>query len=172
MMHGENQLKPVRHDRMNEAPHNEIRLDPRKQLGQQGEDIAARFLEQNGYRIVAANFTVPVGRNSRGAQVTGEIDLIALDGETICFVEVKTRRSDEYLAPTANVDLRKQRQIIRTAKVYRRIFNIWQREHRYDVVSVVIPEADEPRVELLKGFWTEEKFKKRSWHREVWQEFI
>jgi putative endonuclease len=157
---------------MNESPHNEIRLDPRKQLGQQGESIAARFLEQNGYRIVAANFTVPVGRNSRGAQVTGEIDLIALDGETLCFVEVKTRRSDEYLAPTANVDLRKQRQIIRTAKVYRRIFNIWQREYRYDVVSIVMPDDASPQVELFKGFWTEGKFKKRSWHREVWQEFI
>lgn len=144
----------------------------RRVLGAKGEELAAEYLEQNGYRVVVSNFTVPVGRNSRGAQVTGEIDLIALDGETLCFVEVKTRRSDEYLAPTANVDLRKQRQIIRTAKVYRRIFNIWQREHRYDVVSIVMPEADLPRVELFKGFWTEEKFKKRSWHREIWQEFI
>lgn len=157
---------------MNEAPHINTRPDPRRDLGQQGESIAARFLEQNGYRIVAANFTVPVGRNSRGAQITGEIDLIALDGETLCFVEVKTRRSDEYLAPTANVDLRKQRQITRTAKVYRRIFNIWQREHRYDVVSIVMPDDEHPQVELFKGFWTEEKFKKRSWQREIWQEFI
>jgi putative endonuclease len=157
---------------MNEAPHTKTRPDPRRELGQQGESIAARFLEQNGYRIVAANFTVPVGRNSRGAQITGEIDLIALEGETLCFVEVKTRRSDEYLAPTANVDLRKQRQITRTAKVYRRIFNIWQREYRYDVVSVVMPHGSQPQVDLLKGFWTEEKFKKRSWQREVWQEFI
>ena len=148
------------------------RPDPRRDLGQQGESIAARLLEQNGYRIVAANFTVPVGRNSRGAQVTGEIDLIALDGETLCFVEVKTRRSDEYLAPTANVDLRKQRQVTRTAKVYRRIFNIWQWEYRYDVVSVVIPHDGPPQVEIFKKFWTEEKFKKRSWQREAWQEFI
>ena len=144
----------------------------RLQLGARGEELAAEYLAQNGYRIVISNFTVPVGRNSRGAQVTGEIDLIALDGETLCFVEVKTRRSDEYLAPTVNVDLRKQRQIIRTAKVYRRIFNIWQREYRYDVVSIVMPDSSLPRVEILKGFWTEEKFKKRSWHREIWREFI
>jgi putative endonuclease len=157
---------------MTEATYNHTRLDPRRDLGQKGEDIAARFLEQNGYRIVAGNFTVPVGRNSRGAQITGEIDLIALDGETLCFVEVKTRRSDEYLAPTANVDLRKQRQIIRTAKIYRRIFNVWQREHRYDVVSIVMPDSSPPSVELLKGFWTDEKFKKRSWHREIWQEYM
>ena len=144
----------------------------RRLLGARGEEFAAGYIEENGYRIVLSNFIVPVGRNSRGAQVTGEIDLIALDGETLCFVEVKTRRSGEIASPTANVDLRKQRQIIRTARVYRRIFNVWDRQHRYDVVSIVMPTDSDPQIELLKDFWTDNKFKKRSWQRESWQEFI
>src|SRR5205823_4987162 len=94
------------------------KADRRPELGASGERLAVRFLENNGYRVVLSNFKVPVGRNSKGAQVTGEIDIIALDGETLCFVEVKTRRSDEFTPLTSNVDLRKQRQIIRTAKVY------------------------------------------------------
>jgi putative endonuclease len=69
--------------------------------------------------------------------VTGEIDLIALDGETLCFVEVKTRRSAEFTSITANVDLRKQRQITRTAKMYRRVFGVYEMPYRFDVVLSV-----------------------------------
>ncbi|MGE3466032.1 MAG: YraN family protein [Pyrinomonadaceae bacterium] len=61
-------------------------------LGERGEGLAAEYLIDNGYRLVVSNFKVPVGRNRRGAQVTGEIDIVALDGETLCFIEVKTRR--------------------------------------------------------------------------------
>src|SRR4051812_11199770 len=92
-----------------------------RQLGQRGEDIAADYLVKNGYRLVVANFKVPIGRNRNDAQITGEIDLIALDGEVLCFVEVKTRSSDAFAEPSAAVNLRKQRQIIRTARVYRNV---------------------------------------------------
>src|SRR5205809_6235621 len=88
-------------------------------LGERGEALAAEHLIRHGYRLIVSNFKVPVGRNSKGVQVTGEIDIIALDGETLCFVEVKTRRSDEFTPVITNVDLRKQRQITRTAKIYR-----------------------------------------------------
>src|SRR5436190_23754479 len=140
-------------------------------LGERGESLAAEFLVKNGYRLVVSNFKVPVGRNSKGVQVTGEIDLIALDGETLCFVEVKTRRSDEFTPVITNVDLRKQRQIIRTAKVYRRIFNIYDMPHRYDVVTVLMPKHSEPTIELVKGLWNEGKFQKTNWERESWREF-
>ena len=133
-------------------------------LGEKGESLAAAFLEQEGYRIVMSNFTVPVGRNSRGVQVTGEIDIIALDGETLCFVEVKTRRSDAIAGPLASVDLRKQRQIARTARVYRRIFGLNEIQYRFDVVSVLMEKGLAPRLELYRGFWNEAKFKKRSWY--------
>jgi putative endonuclease len=137
-------------------------------LGLRGEALAAEHLRANGYRIVLANFKVPVGRNSRGAQVTGEIDLIALDGETLAFVEVKTRRSDEFTPVITNVDIGKQRQITRTAKVYRRIFGVWDMPYRFDVVSVLVPKHAEPEIEIHKGFWNEAKFHKRSWHLEGW----
>lgn len=137
-------------------------VSPRK-VGEIGEELAARFLEKQGYRLVLANFTVPIGRNQRGASVTGEIDLIALDKDVLCFVEVKTRSSDEFASPLAAVNLRKQRQIIRTAKVYRKIFRVSEIKFRYDVVSIVLVENSRPKIELFKGFWTEDKFYKKVW---------
>jgi putative endonuclease len=137
--------------------------DTRRSLGDAGEQAAARFLEAAGYRIVLTNFKVPVGRNSKGVAVTGEIDIVALDGETLCFVEVKTRRSDEFVALTANVDLRKQRQITRTARLYRRLFNVFEMPFRFDVVTVLMPERSAPQIDLRKGFWSEAKFRKTSW---------
>lgn len=132
-------------------------------LGERGEAIAAKFLEDCGYRLVVSNFKVPVGRNSRGAQVTGEIDIIALDGETLCFIEVKTRRSDEFAPLLTAVDIRKQRQITRTAKVYRRIFGIRDIKYRYDVITVLMPKHAKPEIELTKDFWNESKFRKQNW---------
>jgi putative endonuclease len=139
-------------------------------LGARGERLAADLLERAGYRLVAANFKLPVGRNLRGAVVNAEIDLIAYDGATLCFVEVKTRRSDSFAAPEANVDLRKQRQIARAARVYRRTFGLTDEPYRYDVVSLVLPHDDldgeetkPPRAKLLQNFWTDAKFRKRHW---------
>ncbi|MFM9903010.1 MAG: YraN family protein [Pyrinomonadaceae bacterium] len=137
-------------------------------LGERGEALAAVHLIKNGYRMVVSNFKVPVGRNSKGVQVTGEIDIIALDGETLCFIEVKTRRSDDFTAIIANVNTRKQRQIVRTAKVYRKIFNVRDTPYRYDVVTVLMPKHGENSVELSKGFWSESKFRKRAWQQEIW----
>lgn len=141
------------------------------ELGLRGESLAADYLIRSGYRIVVANFKVPVGRNSKGVQVTGEIDIIALDGETLCFIEVKTRRSDEFTPVITAVDTRKQRQITRTAKVYRRIFGIRDIAYRYDVITVLMPKHAEPEIELTKGFWSESKFRKRSWNNQTWYEF-
>lgn len=143
----------------------------RPPLGARGERLAAEFLTKSGFRIVVTNFKVPIGRNTKGVAVTGEIDIIALDGETLCFVEIKTRRSDEFAPVIAAVDKRKQRQIIRTARVYRRIFDIRDIQHRYDVVTVLFPKHADPTIEISKGFWTEDKFKKRAWDSAAWDEF-
>lgn len=133
------------------------------ETGSKGERIAAEFLVRKGYRLVMANFTVPIGRNNNGAQVKGEIDIIALDGDTLCFVEVKTRRSDEFTGPLTNVDLRKQRNITRTARVYRRIFGVSNMKYRFDVVTVIDDGVGEPNIEHYKSYWTESKFRKRVW---------
>ncbi len=132
-------------------------------VGRIGEDLAARFLEKNDYRLVLANFKVPIGRNRRGVAVSGEIDLIALDEDVLCFIEVKTRSSDEFASPLSAVDIRKQRQITRTARVYRKIFHLQTFKFRYDVISIVLSDASEPKIELVKNFWTESKFRKKFW---------
>ena len=151
---------------INTAPIKSVRS-----LGELGENLAADFLVNDGYRLVISNFKVPVGRNSKGVQVTGEIDIIALDGETLVFIEVKTRRSDAFTPVITNVDTRKQRQIIRTAKVYRKIFNIREMPIRYDVVTVLVPKHAERTIELTKGFWNESKFRKQRWNHEIWANF-
>jgi putative endonuclease len=146
-----------------------VELAPHLLLGQRGERLAAEHLERLGYALVASNFTLPVGRNLRGALVEAEIDLIAYEGTTLCFIEVKTRASDWFAAPEANVDLRKQRQIARAARAYRRMFGLVGAPYRYDVVSVILPPADGrgrapgARLEVLRNFWTDGKFRKRRW---------
>src|SRR5918997_3836502 len=122
-------------------------------LGQLGESYAAAYLEQLGYRLVAANCTLPVGRNRRGAIINAEIDLVAYDGDTLCFIEVKTRSSDWFAPPEVNVDLRKRRQITRAARVYRQMLGIEKDAHRYDVVTVVLNNDPTPQIELLRSFW-------------------
>lgn len=136
-------------------------------IGKVGEDLAARFLVRRGLRLVCSNFKVPIGRNRRGASITGEIDLIALDGDELCFTEVKTRSSDDFAAPEAAVNLKKQRQIIRTARIYRKIFALRNFKFRYDVVAILLNNEDSPKIEHFKNFWTEEKFRKKNWHEEI-----
>jgi putative endonuclease len=131
-------------------------------LGEYGERLVAEYLRRQGYRIVAANYIAPIGYSKDGRQVTGEIDIIAYDESsrpfTLAFVEVKTRSSDELIAPETAVDIRKQRQIIRTARVYRRINEVSEEPYRYDVVSVVVKSGGAPNVILRRGYFSEQRF--------------
>jgi putative endonuclease len=139
------------------------------ELGARGEALAIEHLEMMGYRIVAANFSLPIGRNTRDVIVNAEIDVVAYDGPTLCFIEVKTRASDEIAAPQTNVDARKRRQIARAARGYRRMFGLMESPFRYDVVSVVgKPDDTRPRIELYKAFWTDEQLRKKRWHEPYW----
>jgi putative endonuclease len=151
------------------APAVGAEVAPHLDLGRRGEMLAAEYLLARGYKLVASNFKLAVGRNRRGAVVQAEIDIVAYDGPTLCFVEVKTRASDRFAAPEANVDLRKQRQITRAARVYRRLMGLAAAPYRYDVVGVIIPPAavdgfaPGPSLSLFRGFWSEDKFRKRRW---------
>ena len=127
---------------------------PGIQLGKLGEAYAAAYLEQRGYRLVAANFTLPVGRNLRGVVINAEIDIIAYDGDTLCFVEVKTRASDSFALPEVNVDRRKRRQVARAARAYRRMFELDDQPYRYDVVAIVLPPGAAPQIDLIRNYWT------------------
>ena len=139
------------------------------ELGAHGEALAIEHLEQRGYRIVAANFSLPIGRNTRDVIVNAEIDVVAYDGATLCFIEVKTRASDEIATPQTNVDRRKRRQIARAARGYRRMFGLMDSSFRYDVVSVIgKPDDTRPRIELHKAFWTDEQLRKKTWREPYW----
>lgn len=137
-------------------------ITSKRETGDRGESLAKEYLERNGYRIVMANFEAPIGRNTRGVQIIGEIDIVALEGDRLCFVEVKTRRDLDFAGPLTNVDIRKQRLITRTARAYRRIFAIKDMAHRFDVVTVIGDETDS-RIELHQGYWSESKFRKQKW---------
>jgi putative endonuclease len=136
-------------------------------LGAYGERLAVEHLKRCGYRVVATNFVAPIGHAHSGRVVTGEIDVIAYDESAIppllAFVEVKTRRSAEIASPQAAVDLRKQRQIIRAARLYRRVMRIEDEPYRYDVVSVLASADSAPEVTLLRGYFTEERFRRGGW---------
>jgi putative endonuclease len=128
------------------------------ELGELGERAALEYLcEHEGYLIVATNFIVPLGRSLRGQKLTGEIDIIAYDGDTLVFIEVKTRSSDEFAAPERAVDLRKQRQIARAAHRYRQLIKVTREPHRYDVITVV-PIKDGNHIELLRGYFDDRVF--------------
>ena len=96
-------------------------------LGKKGEDIAARYLSAKGYKILERNRRF--GRD--------EIDIIAMDGETIVMVEVKTRSTEYFGRPEEAVTQRKQEFLIRAAEEYV-IQNETDNELRFDIISVII----------------------------------
>jgi putative endonuclease len=135
-------------------------------LGERGEAAALDYLKSHqSYEIVATNFRVPLGRGLTGQKLTGEIDIIAYDGATLVFVEVKTRSSDEFVAPERAVDLRKQRQIARAARRYRRLMNVTSEVYRYDVVTV-IARANGAQIELLRGYFDDHIFHRSRFFQE------
>ena len=109
-------------------------------LGAQGEAAAVSFLKENGYQIIARNYRSKFG----------EIDIIALDKETICFVEVKTRKSLRFGLGQEAISAIKQRHIGRAALLYLKENNFFQRKARFDVVSVIYREGT-PQLTLIKS---------------------
>lgn len=103
----------------------------RQQFGNQGETEAARYLEGLGYKILH--------RQLRG--VYGELDLVALDRETIVFVEVKTRASTAVGHPTESVTPAKQKKITRSALAFLKQNHWLNRKARFDVISIIWPKA-------------------------------
>lgn len=141
------------------------RRAPHLELGESGERIAIDYLvEYEGYRLVVTNFRVPLGRGLRGQKLNAEIDVVAYEGETLVFVEVKTRSSSEMVAPERAVDLRKQRQIARAARRYRQLMKVVEEPYRYDVVTVE-PGEDGEKIELLRGYFDDRVFQRSRYFR-------
>jgi putative endonuclease len=117
-------------------------LVPAKSLGQRGEDAAARYLRRLGYVIVA--------RGHRGN--IGEIDLVAVDGRTVVFVEVKTRTSHDVGHPADAVDEAKQRRLTRLAVSYLKRHDLLECSARFDVGAVTWPAGrGRPTIEHYKS---------------------
>ena len=142
---------------------------PHLALGARGERLARAYLKQHGYRIAVTNFTAPIGYGLTGRPMTGEIDIIAYDETTtpptLAFIEVKTRTRADIAAPEAAVDLRKQRQITRTARVYRRLLRLENEPYRYDVVSVIAASDAAAEMTLWRAYFTEQRFHQSHWWR-------
>ena len=135
-------------------------------LGETGERKALEYLKTHyGYRIVALNYLIPLGRSLSGRKTTGEIDAIAYDGDILVFIEVKTRSTVNIASPERAVGLRKQRQIARAARRYRQMMNVSHEPYRYDVVSIIKTDNGY-RIELIKGYFNDSVFKKARWYRE------
>ena len=100
----------------------------KKETGKLGEDIAGHYLKQNGYVILDRNFECR----------QGEIDIIALDKKEIVFIEVKTRTSNKYGAPSEAVNKIKQKHMLQTIKYYLYIRNLSDEFIRIDVIEVYI----------------------------------
>jgi putative endonuclease len=98
--------------------------------GRIGEDMAHRYLQQHGCTVVARNYRPPAS--------SGEIDLVAWEGDRLVFVEVKTRATDEFGQPDSAVDEEKRERLAWAAAEYARRAGVaWERT-RFDIVSVLL----------------------------------
>lgn len=120
-------------------------------LGRQGEQLAADYLAAKGYRIVLRNF-----RYRRN-----EIDIIALNGRTLCFIEVKTRGSLEKGHPVESVTPQKQKEIIKAAKAYLLRLENREPDCRFDVIAILAESMTGDRIatcsieHFTDAFWDE-----------------
>jgi putative endonuclease len=106
------------------------RWTPDAATGRRGEDLAHRYLERRGFTVVARNWRPPSG--------SGEIDLVAWDGPSLVFVEVKCRRSNEFGDPARNVGTAKRDALVRAGRDYARRTGAARDVLRVDLVSIVL----------------------------------
>ena len=114
--------------------------DPRQALGISGENLACAELQRRGYAILARRY------RSRG----GELDIVARDGQTVVFVEVKTREGCEFGAGAESVTLFKRRRMATVALDYLARHRLVECACRFDVVSIDMSEQ-KPRIELYQN---------------------
>lgn len=113
---------------------------PTQALGRRGEDLAHRYLRRKGFVIVARNYRLSSG--------DGEVDLIAWDGDTLVFVEVKSRETADFGPPERAIGEEKRRHLLRVAREYARKTGTPWEGIRFDVVSVVLTKP--PAIELYR----------------------
>src|SRR5215210_2408638 len=115
---------------------------PSKSLGDRGEDAAARYLKRHGFQILARGLDSPLG----------ELDIIAVDGRTVVFVEVKTRRSHDAGAPSEAIDQRKKQRMTQAALAYLKSNRLLSYSARFDVVAITWADnVQRPSIEHFKN---------------------
>lgn len=113
--------------------------DPRRKLGSWGEEQASQFLRSEGYEIVHRNWRC----------AAGELDIVAWEGASLAFVEVRTRRSRNYGAPEESVTLAKQSKLVELAQTYLQEHPGLDCTWRIDVVAVEVMRG-QPRIRLIR----------------------
>jgi putative endonuclease len=112
----------------------------RIRTGKQGETLAAAYLEKAGYQIIERNYRC----------LFGEMDLVARDGRTVVFVEVKSRKSDRFGVPQLSVGLQKQKKLSQIALHYLEEKRFYPCDARFDVIAIRMrPEGHQ--VELIRN---------------------
>lgn len=105
---------------------NLLSVDMKNSLGRQGEQFVVQYIEQLGWKVISKNY------HSR----FGEIDIIAMDGREIVFIEVKARSNREYGEPQESVDRRKLNKMIKTAQLYLLSKQQENESYRFDLFTL------------------------------------
>lgn len=111
-----------------------------KVFGAFGESLATEYLTECGYRVLERNFSCR----------TGEIDIIAIQGDTVVFIEVKTRSSERFGLPSEAVSVTKQRRMVKTALYYLQKNRLFDYMCRFDVIEIIVDEENNSRINLIK----------------------
>ena len=111
-------------------------------LGTRGEKLACQFLKRSGYKILYRNFRGRTG---------GEIDVVCREGDTLVFVEVKTRTREDFGRPFEAIDRDKRKRISKGGLAWLRLLDDPDILFRFDVVEVIIAQEAPPRLELIRN---------------------
>lgn len=111
-----------------------------KILGAFGESLACGYLSECSYRVLERNFSCKAG----------EVDIIAVQGDVVVFIEVKTRSSEKYGLPSEAVSRTKQRKIIKTALYYLQSNRLLDYMCRFDVIEILIDEENNHHINLIE----------------------
>lgn len=111
-----------------------------KILGAFGEGLACEYLISLGYRVLERNFSCRAG----------EIDIIAVQGDAVVFIEVKTRSSEKYGLPSEAVSATKQRRMVKTALYYLQSNRLLDYMCRFDVIEIIVDEENNHQINLIK----------------------
>ncbi len=122
----------------------------KREAGNRGEELAVQFLKKKGIKIIERSYRVKAG----------EIDVIAKDHQTYCFMEVKSRGSEKFGTALEAVDWKKKKRMTRAALWYLQAHRLTETPCRFDVVAIQYDSAEKPKIEWIKNaFEIEERYR-------------